>query len=95
MSETKWPLGPYEISHEPPRWIIQAEQEMGKKALAWMVGDYLECRNVAHLFAASPSLYAALERLVLDVADYPAWQRPCAALDEARAALAQARGETT
>lgn len=35
-------------------------------------------------------LESALRGLVDDVADYPAWQRPCHALDVARAAL---RGE--
>lgn len=29
----------------------------------------------------------ALETLTLDVQDYPAWERPCYALDKARAAL--------
>lgn len=36
----------------------------------------------------------ALEALVADVAQYEAWQRPCAALDSATAALSKARGET-
>lgn len=31
----------------------------------------------------------ALERLLLDVKDYPAWQRPCDAVDKAEALLAQ------
>lgn len=47
----------------------------------------------AHLIAASPELYAALDLLVKDIADYEAWQRPCHALDVAQAALAKARGE--
>lgn len=33
----------------------------------------------------------ALRLLVADVADYPAWQRPCHALDAARAALLKAQ----
>lgn len=44
----------------------------------------------ARLIAAAPDLYEALRLLVADVADYPAWQRPCHALDAARAALAKA-----
>jgi hypothetical protein len=39
------------------------------------------------LLAENKELRAALESLVNDVQDYPAWQRPCYALDKARAAL--------
>lgn len=46
----------------------------------------------ARLIAAAPDLYAALRLLVADVADYPAWQRPCRALDLAQAAIAKAAG---
>lgn len=92
MSETKWPDGPYEISHEPPRWIIQVEQPLGKKALAWMVGDYLECRNIAHLFAASPDLYAAGAAILQcwDEGLFPVAHHVAAL----RAALSKARGES-
>lgn len=37
-----------------------------------------------------PDLLAALNLLVADVADYEPWQRPCHALDVARAAIAKA-----
>ena len=37
------------------------------------------------------ALVEALELLVADVAGYEAWERPCHALDVARAALAAAR----
>lgn len=47
----------------------------------------------ASLIAAAPDLYEALELLLNDVEHYPAWQRPCHAVDSARAALAKARGE--
>lgn len=55
--------------------------------------NFDRARANARLIAAAPDLYEALDRLVADVADYPAWQRPCFALDEARAALASARGD--
>lgn len=51
---------------------------------------YLELARAALKAASSPAaeqMAKALECLVTDVADYPAWQRPCAALDNARAAL--------
>ncbi len=49
---------------------------------------------VATAAYASSKLVKALALLVADVADYEAWQRPCHALDVARAALDLARGET-
>ncbi len=48
---------------------------------------------VATAAYAAPALVKALELLVADVAGYEAWERPCRALDVARAALALA-GET-
>lgn len=47
----------------------------------------------ARLIAAAPELLKALESLVLDVQAYPAWERPCHAVDVARAAIQKARGE--
>lgn len=49
----------------------------------------------AILIAAAPEMLAALELLFADVQDYEAWQRPCHAVDVARAAIAKARGETS
>lgn len=49
----------------------------------------------ARCWNAAPELYEALQMLALDVQDYAAWQRPCAALDNARAALAKARGDVS
>ena len=48
-----------------------------------------QVRANADLFAAAPELLAALQLLVTDVQDYEAWQRPCNALDVAKAALAK------
>ena len=44
----------------------------------------------ARLISAAPDLLEALNLLVADVQDYPAWQRPCLAVDVARAAIAKA-----
>lgn len=60
MTETKHTPGPWEISQEPPRWIIQAQAPVGKKAVAWMVGDYVECGANARLIASAPRLAAEL-----------------------------------
>jgi len=68
MSEKHTP-GPWEISHEPPRWIIQAEAAIGKKAVAFMVGDYLECSANAHLIAAAPTMKDEIEGLRRDRAN--------------------------
>jgi hypothetical protein len=46
----------------------------------------------AKLIAAAPELLEALRLLLADVADYPAWQRPCLAVDKANAAIAKAIG---
>jgi len=48
----------------------------------------------ARLIAAAPELLEAMKLLIADVADYPAWQRPCHALDVARAAIAKAEGRS-
>lgn len=99
MSETKFTPGPWEISQEPPRWIIQSSGvPIGKKAVAFMVGDFIQCADNACLIAAAPDLYAALECFLTDerfrVAVYG---DPVATADmwaKAYAALAKARGKT-
>lgn len=48
----------------------------------------------AHLIAAAPDLLEALRVLLADCEDYEPWQRPCRAVDLARAALAKARGQS-
>jgi hypothetical protein len=49
-----------------------------------------ETRANASLIVSAPDMYAALEALVLDCADYEPWQRPCLAFDNAKAVLAKA-----
>ena len=46
---------------------------------------------IVHAVNCHDELVRALEGLIADVADYEAWQRPCHALDVARAALAKAK----
>ena len=52
----------------------------------------MEAEGNAKLIAAAPELLEALRLLLADVADYPAWQRPCLAVDKANAAVAKATG---
>ena len=69
---------------------------------AWEAGEYLHpAQKKAALQVAIRDALAqaraeaaekALALLVADVADYPAWQRPCHALDVARAHLAKHAG---
>lgn len=44
--------------------------------------------------AAGSDLLGALKLLVADAADYPAWARPCHAIDVAEAAIAKAEGRS-
>jgi hypothetical protein len=98
MSEMRFTPGPWEISQEPPRWIIQSSGvPIGKKPICFMVGDYVKCAGDAFLIAASPDLYAALQMLHDDIAEY-AKINNLGGFDnhdmrQARAALAKARGE--
>ncbi len=99
MSETRWTKGPWiaclhggGITSEHGDVIaIQPEH-------VWDEYDCDPARLVysdadAHLIAAAPDLAEALRLLLADVEDYPAWQRPCHAVDVALAALAKAKGE--
>lgn len=47
------------------------------------------CNNYERIKAERDELAAALKTLLIDVQDYPAWKRPCYAVDVARAALAK------
>jgi len=58
---------PWEISMEGPRWIIQNEGVLGKKAICWMVGDYVQCGRHAKLIQHSPDLLEALRNSTLEL----------------------------
>jgi len=55
--------------------------------LTLSVANVVLCSKHAQVDA----LVEALARLVADVQDYPAWERPCFAVDEANKALAAVR----
>ena len=96
MTERAWTRGPHCAARNTVFWEIRdADGHQLGDACATTAGSYSEetearGRANAMLWAAAPDLYEALELLVADVADYEAWQRPCHALDKARAALARA-----
>lgn len=105
MSEGKreWTPGPwrYEPSDirrnddgSPCEFVITGSNEHGASVLPVLGRTHNWPANFeanARLIASAPELFEALELLLKDVADYPAWQRPCHAVDVATAALAKAR----
>jgi hypothetical protein len=73
-------------------WANTDGDVLGKDLVATGVGDSAEAEANAHLIAAAPDMYAALDRLVANLSegDFISTTR----IDEAIAALAKARGET-
>lgn len=71
--------------------IDRLKELMAKCApIPWPIDGH-EHAYIAEIINALPALIAAVEALELllqDVRDYEAWQRPCHAVDVARAALA-------
>lgn len=101
-----WRLAPWYgqgMQTNPNRWSGIYEpipgQKLGSRSMVLGVGikgaevdDFWLSMGEAdaRLIKAAPDLLAALKLLVADVADYEAWQRPCHALDVARAAIEKA-----
>jgi hypothetical protein len=93
-AETKWtkgtwalvirPRGPDEIRSSDERAELICEFPFG-------ASDGSELEASAHLIAAAPDLYEALESLVDEVTNHG--EADGAILDSARAALTKARGE--
>lgn len=68
--------------------VSGSPHEVGAANAAFIVRT---CNSFDSNQATIKALREALELLVADVADYEAWQRPCHALDVARAVLALAK----
>jgi hypothetical protein len=89
----KWTKGPWdarEIMPEDQAWgACEIWPDNGDEPVATMVCGVANAR----LCAAAPEMAEALEKLLADVGQYEAWQRPVHAVDVARAALAKAKGE--
>lgn len=88
MSAAKFTPGPWTIRETPESDYTDFAIHIGPD----YIGVYKE--SDAHLIAAAPELYEALETLIADCLSYSAWERPCHAIDIAEHALKKARGES-
>ena len=91
MAETKFTPGPWEAFHQLRLSIIRGQDgEHIADTGSWRDDEIPELRANAHLIAAAPELYAALQKMVdwIDNGDEPA-----GAYSYAMEALAAARGE--
>lgn len=102
MSESKHTPGPWGIEHTNVGIYVGPMRADGMKVASIVApiewgedyrDDFLARQETnALLIAAAPDLLYALRLLVQDVQDYEVWQRPCYAVDVARAAIAKAEG---
>ena len=101
MSDAKFTPGPWAVDNRAS-FCVNAERDgaaggvcsTGGYYASWRDGEELMLENQAnaHLIAAAPELYEALERMVADYDIGEMTETPI--LDVANAALAKARGET-
>lgn len=89
-----WHVAPDANSYSPPSVVVAGPDDY---VIAEVFGDEAregddeaEVASAAHLIAAAPELYAALDELVATSYSSPEWERVCS---EAARALAKARGE--
>ena len=97
MSDAKWTPGPWETSQSLGDAYIWAETE--ENGVFEHVAVVLRCDEPgmqdanAHLIAAAPDLYEALEEIADYVGDEVSFILGPPVVSAARAALAKARGE--
>ena len=98
MSEKKFTPGPWVVyRHLPTDVVVSKSGECSLATLDCGCGDRKTRRANAHLIAAAPELYKALEEMsscLSDIISGNDWGAVEEYLDDARAALAKARGET-
>ena len=100
MSEPKWTPGPWKFQVRfADQFGCQIDIRRSKGKIVFTFVSHLQpssARSTAHLIAAAPDLYEALQRIVkwMDAQGYNALYQDDTALKDARAALAKARGET-
>ena len=97
MSETKWTPGPWRVGFEGSATSQLAERNKDCDCPPFAFGQTVGVvcnRSDAHLIAAAPELYQALEELAEEASWSAAAVDKNGALDKALAALAKARGET-
>lgn len=96
MTDTKFTPGPWEVKEEGEKWLWVGPASWVKRICRVVLynGTEREDKANAHLIAAAPDLYDALERAEYMLRQYgmrPEFYREVAS--EARSALAKARGE--
>jgi len=98
MSETKFTPGPWKVEiGNNCAFAIFAKSKRGLSKRVGMVGGFFrdQRQQNADLIAAAPELFEALAGLLsAEERKTPEYRLPEPLLDEARAALAKARGET-
>ncbi len=94
MSEKKWTKGPWKLKEsEVGSLIIWAGKHFGDAvgyAYTTDISDRRECEANAHLIAAAPELYDALEHAILRNHEF---SEGCSGCSRAKYALSKARGE--
>lgn len=103
MSETRFTKGAWrpEDGTGQYMWEVCADTPRGKRKVVARIASGIDNRrHDAHLIAAAPDLYAALARTILAIETAAVYTQQTGfmttfrpVIDEARAALAKARGE--
>ena len=97
MTETKWTPGPFRLVVEAHQWTIAPQSKPADEVYGvacYESPDLITDEEVSNgiLFAAAPDLYDALDRVV--DGEFASEQEWVKWRDEARKALAKARGES-
>jgi len=96
MAETKWTQGPWVVWYDGPSLPI-VKQENGHEIIGGCTFQDGLCGANAHLIAAAPDLYDALDKLVDRIGDIRGLDMDVLAPDQlrnAQLALAKALGES-
>jgi hypothetical protein len=94
MNKTKFTPGPWKIGTPPPNGEQTIGTEQGLMVAVSTTGAGIQTKANAHLIAAAPDLYEALEDLSINDFGSNGWTNSMERIAiKARAALAKARGE--
>lgn len=97
-TESEWSSAPWEPLLEPPPYTPSPPLAFVRTRTGQLIdlshsGEWSEVVHNTFLVAAAPDLYGALARLI-DNIETGSYESTGQAVEEARAVLAQARGET-
>lgn len=93
--ECKWTTGPWEVEQDDEgSWAVLKSGSFVTFAFPTECGAGGSAKYNAHLIAAAPDLYEALEKVILVYHDDDLGDDLFEAIKEAMPALAKARGET-